>query len=93
MGAEGSYVQSRTEQVYVPAFEANVVDTSGAGDAWVAGFLAGIVKGWDLESAARLGSATGARCVTAIGTTTGLGSFDETVAFMRTARTLPGMVS
>jgi sugar/nucleoside kinase (ribokinase family) len=88
MGAEGCYVRSGAEQVSVPAFAVNVIDTSGAGDAWIAGFLAGIRKGWDMESSARLGNAAGALCTTAIGTTAGLKSLDETTKFMDEAKPL-----
>lgn len=85
MGAEGSYLANKDMEVYVPAFKVDVVDTSGAGDSWVAGFLTGICKGWDLEQSGRLGSAMGALCATSIGTTAGLRSFDETVEFMNNA--------
>ncbi len=88
MGAEGSFVKNRVVQAYVPAFKAEVVDTSGAGDAWIAGFLTGVRKSWGLEASARLGNAMGALCVTTIGTTTGLRGWDETVAFMKSAEIL-----
>jgi len=88
MGAEGSYVLSADFEKHIPAFKTNVIDTSGAGDSWIAGFLAGVTKGMDLEQCARLGSAMGALCCQAIGTTAGLRSWDETVAFMNSAETL-----
>lgn len=88
MGAEGSYLANRDMAVHVPAFKVDVVDTSGAGDAWVAGFLAGICKGMDIEQAAILGSAMGALCCTAIGTTAGLRNMDETIEFMNNAEIL-----
>ncbi|MHB0999041.1 MAG: carbohydrate kinase family protein [Armatimonadota bacterium] len=88
MGAEGSYIANKDTTVHVPAFKVNVVDTSGAGDSWIAGFLAGVSMGWDLEKSGRLGSAMGAMCATAIGTTAGLRSLDETVDFMENAEVL-----
>ena len=88
MGREGSYLQNREQRLYVPAFKVDVVDTSGAGDAWVAGFLTGITMGWDIERAARFGSAMGGLCATAVGTTAGLKSMEETVAFMEAAEVL-----
>ena len=52
----------------MPAFKVEkVVDTLGAGDAFVAGFLAGIVNGWELEKACRFANAVGACCVSAEG--------------------------
>jgi len=84
IGPQGSYIKTRDFEKHIPAFKTNVVDTSGAGDSWVAGFLAGVAKGWDLERCARLGSAMGALCCREIGTTAGLGNWDKTVEFMKT---------
>ena len=56
-----------------------VIDATGAGDAYVAGFLAGTVKGWDIKTTSELASATGAACVTAIGTTAGIQNLEETL--------------
>lgn len=88
MGAEGSYIRNSQAALRIPAYKTNVVDTSGAGDSWVAGFLAGVSMNWNLEEAARLGSAMGALCVSSIGTTTGLKNLDETIAFMGNAEVL-----
>lgn len=80
MGDQGSYVRSGAEEFYVPAYEVDAVDTTGAGDAYVAGFLAGTVMGWDLRRTSELASAAGAACVTAIGTTAGIKDLEETMA-------------
>ena len=88
MGAEGSYLANKGAAVHVPAFKVNVIDTSGAGDSWIAGFLAGITLGWHLEQSGRLGSAMGAMCATAIGTTAGLRGMNETIEFMNKAEIL-----
>ncbi len=49
-----------------------VVDTTGAGDSWVAGFLDGVLRGWGLPAAALWGNAEGAACVQATGASTGV---------------------
>ena len=79
MGERGSYVSTPDEEMLVPAYPVDIVDATGAGDAYVAGFLAGTVKGWDLKTTTQLASATGAACVTAIGTTTGIQNLEETM--------------
>ncbi len=79
MGEQGSYVSTPEEELFVPAYSVNIVDATGAGDAYVAGFLAGKVKGWDLKTTAELASATGAACVTQIGTTAGIKNLEETL--------------
>lgn len=82
MGKRGSYVRTGTEEIHVPSYDVDVVDTTGAGDAYVAGFLAGTVMGWDLKRTCQLASATGATCVTAIGTTAGIKNLEETMAII-----------
>ena len=79
MGENGSYISTPETELSVPAYPVNVVDATGAGDAYAAGFLAGIIMGWDLEATAELASATGAACVTAIGTTAGIQNLEETL--------------
>jgi len=56
-----------------------VIDTTGAGDALLAGLVAGIVRGMPPEKACLLGAAHAACCVTAAGATAGLRSFEETL--------------
>lgn len=55
-----------------------VVDTTGAGDCFYAGLVAGLVRGWSLQDAGRLAAAAGACCVTGLGATAALRGFDET---------------
>ncbi|MFQ6000361.1 MAG: carbohydrate kinase family protein [Anaerolineae bacterium] len=82
MGEEGCYLRSPDEELRIPAYDVVGIDTTGAGDAFVAGFLTGVVKGWDLKQTGYLANAVGALCITAIGATTGVRSFDETLRFI-----------
>ena len=45
----------------------NVVDPVGAGDGFDAGFIAGILRGWDISSSLNLGARVGASAVSVIG--------------------------
>jgi 5-dehydro-2-deoxygluconokinase len=45
---------------HVPGFPVEVYNVLGAGDAFAAGFIYGLVKGWDFYQAARMGNAGGA---------------------------------
>ena len=82
MGEEGCYIRSADEELRIPKYDVEAVDACGAGDAFSAGFLTGILKGWDLDKTGRFANAVGALCVTAIGATTGIRSLEETLAFM-----------
>ena len=55
-----------------------VVDTTGAGDAFYAGLVAGLTRDRSVWEAGRLAAAAGACCVTGLGATEGLRGFDET---------------
>lgn len=79
MGENGSYASTPEAEYLAPAYPVDVVDATGAGDAYAAGFLAGTLMDWDLKATAELASATGAACVTAIGTTTGIQNLEETL--------------
>ena len=86
MGAAGCLVMADTgESLRMPAFEVDVLDATGAGDAFAAGFIAGVWHGWTLEDTARLANAVGALCVTGLGAAGGVRSLPETMAFMESA--------
>ncbi len=67
---------------HIPPFAVTAVDATGAGDAFVAGFLTGFIHGWEWEKVGRFANAVGASCVTAIGASAGIKSFSETLAMM-----------
>jgi sugar/nucleoside kinase (ribokinase family) len=83
MGAEGCLVMSGDGALLLaPAFEVDVVDATGAGDAFAAGFMAGVWQGWPIEQCVRLANAVGALCVTGVGATGGVRSLVETLDFI-----------
>jgi sugar/nucleoside kinase (ribokinase family) len=61
----------------------DVVDTTGAGDCFLGGLLAGLLRGLNVTDAGRLGAAAGACCVTCLGATAGIRNFDETARLAR----------
>ena len=61
---QGCLVVTREETLAVPAFPIDrLVDTTGAGDLFAAGFLAGVVRGLDLRESARLGGLAAAEII------------------------------
>lgn len=81
-GEHGSYVRTPDTELHVPAYPVEVLDGTGAGDAFVAGFLRGMLEDWDLERTAKFGNAVGGLCTTGIGTTAGVRDFAGTLAFL-----------
>jgi len=77
------YITDQDQRLAIPIFEVKAVDTSGAGDVFVAGFLCGISKKWPVNRAVMLGSAAAALKVMHVGTRKGLPTLDEAVSFLR----------
>jgi sugar/nucleoside kinase (ribokinase family) len=73
LGANGALVSADGKRFRVPAEKAQVVDTTGAGDSFDAGFLACFLRGGSIEDSARAGVVAGARAVSAVG---GTGAFE-----------------
>lgn len=70
-------------ETLVPAFHVpKVVDATGAGDCWAAGFIAGLREGRAFTEAARLGNAVAACGVQAPGATTGIRGMAQVVGLM-----------
>ncbi len=88
MGAQGSYTRTRDRQFQTAAFKVDVSDTTGCGDSYCGGFVAGLAKGCDLEAACRLGSAVSALVATGLGSDAGVRDFEQVKAFMDTAETI-----
>ncbi|MGH3109581.1 MAG: carbohydrate kinase family protein [Gaiellaceae bacterium] len=80
MGAGGCYASGDGFAGRVAAPAVNVVDSTGAGDAFAAGLIHGRLSGRLLEEAARLGCAAGALATTAVGATEGVAGLDEVLA-------------
>ncbi len=90
MGGDGVLLARGDELIHVPAFAASVVDTTGCGDAFSAGFLVGVAAGRDPRRAAVLGCATAALVAGGLGSDHGdfdLAAVDEFAATTPTLAT------
>ena len=84
LGSRGAYVAAEGgEQVLVEAFKVPVVDTTGAGDAWAAGFIVfALLESRGLREAVLLSNAVAAVKCTRRGATTGMPKRSELRAFL-----------
>lgn len=71
-GRQGAYLFTGDRQIFAPIFVVETIDETGAGDAFSAGFVAGLVKEWELEKCLKLGVANGASVVSKVGAKPGL---------------------
>lgn len=67
VGKEGAFVRQGDREWHIPAFETTVIDTTGAGDYFAAGFLAGLANGCDLGKCGVIGSIMAAEVIQVVG--------------------------
>jgi sugar/nucleoside kinase (ribokinase family) len=82
MGTDGCLIASAKQKAHVPAFKVEVVDTTGAGDAFMGGLSYGLLQGWDLERVGLFANACAALCCTKVGARA-MSKHDEVVAFIK----------
>lgn len=83
LGEKGALLVTPEQAQHVPAFEVEVVDTTAAGDAFIGGLAAALLKGRLLEEAVSYGNASGALATTKFGAQPSLPTRDEAEKLMR----------
>jgi ribokinase len=76
-GEYGSYTASDGKQYHEPAHSTEVVETTGAGDAYGSTFVAAHIKGFGIKYAMKLAAENAAKVVSFVGAQSGLMTFDE----------------
>jgi sugar/nucleoside kinase (ribokinase family) len=82
LGAKGSLIVTADGTLHVPAFDVPVIDTTGCGDAYSAGFITALLAGRPLPAAAELATATAALVAGGLGSDAGIIDLDHTLAFL-----------
>jgi sugar/nucleoside kinase (ribokinase family) len=82
LGADGCIIASSERIARVPAFKVEVVDTTGAGDAFMGGLSYGLLQGWDFERVGLFANACAALCCTRVGARA-MAKRDEVIALIK----------
>jgi sugar/nucleoside kinase (ribokinase family) len=86
MGGEGSLFVNKDETIKTPAFDINVVDTTGCGDAFDAGMITGLINNFDLEKSLKFATTTSGLVATGLGSDAGIIDFNDTINKMNTLK-------
>lgn len=72
LGDQGTFLAQGNQHIHIPTFAQTVIDTTGAGDAFCAGYIAALQSQKSVIEAVRWGNAWGAVAISAVGATTAL---------------------
>lgn len=84
LGGAGCLYKDARETLRLNAYEIDAVDATGAGDSFLAGFTAELLRGASRADALRFANACGALCATRVGATAALQSRAQVLEFMKT---------
>ena len=83
LGSKGCLLKNRERLIELSGYKIHAVDTTGAGDNFLAGFVSEILRGSTDEDALRFANACGAICTTAIGAATALKDREQVIRWMK----------
>jgi ribokinase len=81
-GSAGSYTSTLEESFHTPAFQVEVLDTTGAGDVFHGAYLVGLLHGWNLRSIASFSTAVAGLKCSRLGGRQGIPTFEQTINFL-----------
>jgi sugar/nucleoside kinase (ribokinase family) len=83
-GPAGSLAKRGGRVTETPPFPMETVDESGAGDAFTAGLITGLLENWEFEHTLSFAAVVGASCTRALGCSAGVFTFNEAATFLQT---------
>jgi tagatose kinase len=86
-GEKGSVIYTKDDRLVVPSFKVHEIDPTGAGDCFGAGFIYGLLEGWEIEKTARFANAVGAMATTKKGPMEGAPTLEQVLEFMKISQT------
>jgi sugar/nucleoside kinase (ribokinase family) len=85
MGADGCLIASAEQMVRIPPFQVKIVDSTGAGDAFMGGLSYGLLQDWDHQRVGVFANACAAICCTKVGARS-MGRHDDVMALIKSQR-------
>ncbi|MBQ9562767.1 MAG: carbohydrate kinase family protein [Lachnospiraceae bacterium] len=85
LGTDGCLIRNAKERYHLPIIPTECIDTTGAGDNFVAGFLTGILKGWDLKKSGTFATAVGSIAIREVGANSSLKNYDQVIEVLKEA--------
>ena len=82
-GGEGCYVSTDDERFTMPGYKIDVVDSTGAGDAFDGAWVKGVLMGWDLRRTASFANAVGALTATGLGAVAPIPRYEDALRLIR----------
>jgi len=82
LGGKGCFFKNSEGSIYLPAFNVDAVDATGAGDNFLAGFASELIRGSSVRDALIFANACGAICSTAVGACTALKDREQVLALI-----------
>ncbi len=86
LGPKGLFFRNRQEEIRMKAFRVEVVDSTAAGDAFMAGLACGLLEGREIHEALEFASGAGALAATKLGAQPSLPFRKELESFLRRTR-------
>ena len=83
LGGRGCLFRNSEETIRLPAFDADVIDATGAGDNFLAGFASEIIRGSSIRDALTFAGACGAVCCTQIGAVEAIRSREQVMKYLQ----------
>jgi len=85
LGEKGAFLADGKVEAHIPGFRVEVVDTTAAGDAFVAAFAVALASGQELKEAVRFANGAGALTVTKLGAQPSLPTYQEVATLLTVA--------
>ena len=83
LGKRGCFLKNRDLNIRLPGIPVRAVDSTGAGDCFLAGFASELLRGSGVQAALCFANACGALCATAVGAGGALQSREQVLRFMK----------